>query len=219
MSFVAIDCSRKICEFTFVDKGKPPVKAIGDFDKVNAFVGHSLQRAERRVFVFQGLSDVAVVRDDSPGARKSYECKRALVGYVFSFCCLASFFPCFTCCMKFESPNTLYSDITGETFLFKDRVFLIDIRKSTKTAGEVKALLEEERDNDPNITKARRAAIKEALKVNGAFNKFKELLDVARLYPEALILIDSEFGINGLAKRVKNYTATHFEGITDPMKR
>ncbi len=219
MSFVVIDCSRKECDFTFVHKNKTPTKVPGDFGKIDAFVRDRLERNGEKIFVFQGLSDVVVVRDDSDKARKSYECQRKVVDCICTFCCLFYFFPCFSLCLKYESPNTLYSSIAGETFLFRERSFLFDINRFTGNVRDVERLLIQERDEDSNISKDRRSALNNAFRVNGAFSRFVELLGIAKKHPSAIFLIDSGSRIEGLTQRVQSYTSIHFEGNSNPMKR
>jgi hypothetical protein len=163
---------------------------VGRIDHLNAFVKEQSNQGEK-VFVFQGLSDVVVVRDDSLDARRSYEKQLKEITAQFPYSIFNTYCPCFRFCMKFESPQTLYTSLNGTTFLFKRRDFLLNIREFTKKPSEVLSLLEKERDENEEISNERKKTLKAALASNGIFKRYTQLVRIAAQNPQATILIDS----------------------------
>jgi len=215
MSFGVINVRDHNCTFTTVEEGKQQDPMLGGFDHIEQFI----ESSKSKVFVIQGLSDVVVVRDNSQNARIAYENQRKYIECICMVCCFVYLFPCFVCFMKFESPDTLYSSIIGETFLFRDRCFIFDLNRFKGNIQTVKSCLENERDTDPKISVERRSALTAALKADGAFRRFEELVQVAKSHPRALFLIDSGSDIQGLIPRLNSYISIHFEDKDSPMRR
>jgi len=215
MSFGVINVRDHNCTFTTVHGGEQQDCMSGDFHHIKGFI----QRSQSKVFVIQGLSDVVVVRDNSQNAKIAYENQRKCIECICKVCCLVYLLPCFSCFMKFESPDTLYSSIIGETFLFRDRCFIFDLNRFKGNIQTVQRCLENERDNDPKISVERRSALTAALKADGVFRRFEELVQVAKSHPRALFLIDSGSDIQGLIPKVKSYISIHFEDKDNPMTR
>jgi hypothetical protein len=215
MSFGVIDVRGQNFTFTTIDTSKPQKPIVDRFCQIEGLI----ESSKCNVFVIQGLSDVVVVRDNSDEARFLYENQRKCVECMCKICCFAYYIPCFNCLMKFESRDRLYSSIIGETFLFRDRCFIFDLKRFNGDIQTVKECLELERDSDEKISDERRSALTEALKAEGVFAKFVELVKVAKKYPHILFLVDSGLGIQGLTPKVNSYISIHFESKNNPMRR
>jgi len=196
----------KESNFNFWDENTENTYAgfgVGRIEHLNAFVKEQ-SKETGKVFVFQGLSDVVVVRDDSSDAIRSYEKQLKKISLQFPYSIFTTYCPCFRFCMKFESAQTLYTSLNGRTFLFKEWDFLVNIREFTKDPSEVLSLLERERDGKVKTSHIRQKALRAALASNGIFKRYSQLVEIANQNPQATILIDSRFSVHGLKKRVQS---------------
>ncbi len=190
--------------FTFTDFVNNTLSGPGRgiINYLGAFI-NAQSKTRGKVFVFQGLADVVVVRDNSESAKKSYKKQLKEVSGQFPYSIFTSYCPCFRSCIKFESPNTLYTSLNGRTFLFQKRDFLINMNEFNKNSSEVRSLLEQERDYDKKIKDSRKKALKEALVAGGIFERYEQILTITKANPHATILLDSGFGVNGLLERIE----------------
>ena len=89
--------------------------------------------------------------------------------------------------------------------MFQKRNFLLNIRECNIAPSDIKSLLEKERDGDKKITYSRQKALQIALASGGIFERYEKLVAIAEDNPDANILIDSGFGVKGLAERIRRY--------------